>query len=387
MDINSNPNNPVIGLRSYGDTPDEAGAYGTQMIRGLLDAGILCAAKHFPGHGDTAVDSHAGLPCVDKSFEELSTCELKSFKAAIDAGVPAVMTSHILFPQLEGEGVPATMSRRIITGLLKERMGFSGLVLSDCMMMNAIAGHYGTVAGSLMAAKAGVDLIFISHSVMLAGETADAMLKALEEGRLDAGETEASVEKILRYKRNLPAPNAPPIEIVGCETHREAAARMMREAVTEVHVPPLGRPCLGKTPLFLGCLPFRWNNAMNPEDSLLNFPMSMANELGGDGRITSSDPNDSEICETMGEAQGHTCIVLGTQNGHLRKGQLHLAQALEKTGIPVICVALRDPYDLAGLPDNVYALAAYGYDLLSLRAVSRVLSGRETAPGRLPVKL
>ncbi len=387
MDINSNPQNPVIGVRSYGDTPDTAGAYGTQTIRGLLDAGILCAAKHFPGHGDTAADSHVGLPCVDKSLQELLACELKSFKDAIAAGVPAVMTSHILFPQLEKEKVPATMSRRIVTGLLKEKLGFSGLVLSDCMMMNAVAGHYGTVAGSLMAAQAGVDLIFISHSVQLAGETAGAMLRALGEGRLDAGEMESSVEKILQYKQNLQSPNVPPREAVGCEAHREAAARMMAEAVTEVNVPPSGRPPLGSAPLFLGCLPFRLNNAMNPEDSLIHFSGFMAHALGGEWRLTSADPDDSEIGEVAAEARGHTCLVLGTQNGHLRKGQLHMAQALAQTGIPVICIALLNPYDLAGLPENIYSLAVYSYDLLSLRAVAGVLSGRGKAPGRLPVKL
>ncbi len=387
MDINSNPHNPVIGVRSYGDTKDTVIAFGLSMIRGLTDAGILCAAKHFPGHGDTAVDSHVGLPCVDKSLQELSSCELKSFEAAIDAGVPAIMTSHILFPKLEGEKIPATMSRRIITGLLKEKLGFSGLVLSDCMMMNAIAGHYGTVAGSLMAARAGVDLLFISHSVKLAGETAQAMLDALEEGQLDAEEMEASVEKILQYKRKLSSIKSPPIETVGCSAHREAVARMMKEAVTEVNVPPSGRPALGDSPIFLGCMPFRPNNASNPEDSRWNFPVYMAKELGGEYRITSADPDALEIDDLLREVRGHTCLVLGTQNGHIRHGQLALAQALVQTGIPVICVALRNPYDLAKLPGNVYTLAAYGYDSLSLAAVAAVLSGREKALGHLPVKL
>lgn len=116
VDVNSNPENPVIGARSYGDTPQQVSRYANRMIRGLLDGGVLCSAKHFPGHGDTDTDSHLALPCVDKSMEELERTELLPFREAVRAGVPAVMTTHILFPQLEPEHLPATMSRRIMTG-------------------------------------------------------------------------------------------------------------------------------------------------------------------------------------------------------------------------------------------------------------------------------
>ena len=387
MDINSNPRNPVIGVRSFSDTPETVSAYGTHMIRGLVDAGILCTAKHFPGHGDTAVDSHLNLPCVDKSLEELKACELKPFAAAIGAGVSAVMTSHILFPKLEPDQLPATMSRRIITGLLKEEMGFSGLVLSDCMMMNAIREHYGTVKGCLMAAKAGGDLIFVSHSCELAGEAAKAMLEAYENGELDADEMDASVEKILRLKRNMLSRHAEPLEVAGCGAHREAVSRMMAQAVTEVHVPPAGRPGLGPSPLFLGCHPFRPTIASNPEDQGISFPRFMAARLGGDFLITSNDPDDAEIAAAVASSAGHSCLVAGTYNGHLKPGQTALVRALAATGIPTVCVALRNPYDLSDIPRNVYALAAYAYDTLSLNAVFRVLCGQSRAPGKLPVAL
>ncbi len=387
MDVNSNPCNPVIGVRSYGDTPETVCAYGTHMIRGLTDAGILCTAKHFPGHGDTAVDSHLGLPCVEKSLGELQACELKPFAAAIRAGVSAVMTSHILFPILEPDKLPATMSRRIITGLLKNEMGFTGLVLSDCMMMSAIREHYGTVQGCLMAAKAGVDLIFISHSCELAGEAAHAMLKACENGGLDAGEMDVSVEKILRLKQNILSRPVEPLEVVGCDAHREAVSRMMTKAVTEVHVPPAGRPKLGPSPLFLGCYPFRPTIASNPEDRGISFPKFMAERLGGDFLITSTDPNEAEIDAAVALSAGHSCLVAGTYNGHLKPGQTALVRALAATGIPTVCVALRNPYDLSYIPSNVYTLAAYAYDELSLNAVLKVLAMKAEAPGKLPVTL
>ncbi len=387
MDVNSNPRNPVIGVRSYGDTAEAVGSFGVQMIHGLRDAGVLCTAKHFPGHGDTAVDSHLGLPSVDKTLEELKACELKPFQAAIQAGVSAVMTSHILFPRLEPDGLPATMSRRIITDLLKNELGFSGLVLSDCMMMNAIQGHFGTVNGCLMAAKAGVDLIFISHSRELAGEAARAMLEAYENGGLDRDEMDASVQRMIRFKEDMLKRTVPDLRVVGCEANREAVSRMMAEAVTEVNVPPAGRPELGASPLFLGCYPFRPTIASNPEDQGISFPRFMAERLGGDFLMTSIDPVKEEIKAAEKAAAGHSCLVVGTYNGHLKPGQTGLVKALCLTGIPVVCVALRNPYDLTDLPLNVYALAAYAYDDLSLNAIANVLSFKAQAPGRLPVTL
>jgi beta-N-acetylhexosaminidase len=298
------------------------------------------------------------------------------------------MTSHILFPKLEPDGLPATMSRRIITDLLKKELGFTGLTLSDCMMMNAIQGHFGTVNGCLMAAKAGVDLIFVSHSRELAGEAARAMLEAYENGRLDRDEMDASVQKILQLKHDMmlkmPVPD---LQIVGCSAHRDAVSRMMAEAVTEVNVPKTGRPELGASPLFLGCHPFRPTIASNPEDQGISFPRFMAERLGGAYLMTSIDPAREEIEAAVKASSGHSCLVTGTYNGHLKQGQIDLVRALYSTGVPIICAALRNPYDLTDLPPEVYTLAAYGYDDLSLNAVANVLSGKAKATGKLPVTL
>ncbi|MFR8747086.1 glycoside hydrolase family 3 protein [Gemmiger formicilis] len=178
VDVNCNPANPIIGVRSYGDTPSTVVKYATGMIRGLQDGGVLCLAKHFPGHGDTSMDSHLTLPCVDKPRTELEKMELAPFRAVIDDGVPAIMTAHILFPTLDDSGVPATMSRRIVTDLLRGEMGFTGLVTSDCMEMQAVQKFFGTVNGVLAAMNAGVDLVLISHTTRLSGEAAAAAAEA-----------------------------------------------------------------------------------------------------------------------------------------------------------------------------------------------------------------
>ena len=146
------------------------------------------------------MDSHLGLPLVDKSLDALEQCELIPFRAAIDAGIDAIMTTHILFPQLEKEKVPATMSRAIMTGLLREKLGFEGLIISDCMMMGAIQKYYGTVPGCIAACKAGVDMVIISHDAALAGQTAEALCAELTQGRLAAEEMEASMARIARLQ-------------------------------------------------------------------------------------------------------------------------------------------------------------------------------------------
>lgn len=381
MDVNSNPQNPVIGVRSYGDTPETVSRYGVEMIRGLRDGGVLSCAKHFPGHGDTAQDSHLSLPRVDKTLEELERCELAPFRAAIEAGVPAVMTTHILFPHLEPDGVPATMSRRIITGLLKEQMGFEGLVVSDCMMMQAIQQYFGTVNGIVAAACAGVDLMFTSHSIDYARQGCEALKQAVEDGRLFMGEMEASVEKIIRYKRSLASASAED-GVVGCAEHRAQVRRIMEEGLTLVcgELPPLG-----DNPLFLGCYPFRPTIASNPEDDSISFPRTMARLLGGTAIPTPADPDDAEIEAVCAQARGHSAIVLGTYNGHIRRGQLRLAEALTRLNTPMVCVALRNPYDLLELPEGVAGLAAFQYDECSMEAVARALRGELKPMGVLPL--
>ena len=296
---------------------------------------------------------------------------------------PAVMSTHILFPCLEPNGVPATMSRRIITDLLKKRMGFTGLVISDCMMMGAIAQFYGTVAGCIAALKAGVDLVFVSHSATLSAEVIDAARKAVAEGALDEAELMASAEKILRFKANLPT-SAPSLDTVGCEDHRMASKRMTRAAITAVNNAPF---TLGERPLFLGCYRFRPTMASSPEDTSLSFAEEMQKLLGGSSITTPQNPNAEEIAHVLASAKGHTSIVVGTYNGRLREGQLTLVREAAKLGVPVCAVALRNPYDLAELPENVRTFATYDYDIRTLPVLADILVGKTNATGVLPVQL
>lgn len=383
LDVNSNPLNPVIGVRSYGDDPQAVARFGTEAAKGLMEGGVLCCVKHFPGHGDTAVDSHIGLPVVDKPREALEACELMPFQAAVDMGIPAVMTAHILFPSLEPERLPATMSGRIVGDLLRKRMGFGGLVLSDCMMMDAVAAHYGTVPGSVAALAAGVDMVFVSHDAVLASAAAQASLRALTDGKLDSAAFEVSTRRILSAKAKLDA-GASSLSEVGCATHRAVSEGVTRAAMTLAQSAPF---TLGTSPFFVGCARFRPTLAANPEDASQCFPEAMRALLGGDAFVTSPDPTAAEIEAALARAGGHTSIVVGLFNAIACPGQRALVAKAANLGLPLCVVALRAPYDLQALPSHVRAYAVYDYDARTMAVLAEVLAGKTAADGCLPVRL
>ena len=383
VDVNSNPKNPVIGVRSYGDDAQTVGKFAANAVRGLVEGGVLCTAKHFPGHGDTDLDSHLALPCVDKPLEVLEQVELVPFRAAIEAGVPAVMTAHILFPQLEPENIPATMSRRIMQGLLREKLGFEGIIVSDCMQMKAIASHYGTVEGTLASFQAGVDLVEITHDPILCSQAAELALKAAQSGELSLEENDASVARILAFKERWI--EQPVEEDFDFAAAAEESRAMMEKTITQIR---RGSFTLGENPLCIGCPPYRVSLVDNVEGQKENpFGHQMARELSGTCGHMSQDPTAEEIAALVEQAKAHSCAVVGTFNGTTRKGQLALVHALADSGIPTAAVALWNPYDLKELPESVWAIAAYEYSTGSIQAVAKVLRGELVPTGKLPVKM
>ena len=381
LDVNNNPANPVIGVRSFGDSPEKVSAFGVASAQPYENSGVLCCGKHFPGHGDTAVDSHLGIPLVEKTEEELEKLELIPFRAAIDAGIPAIMISHVMFPNIEPERVPCTMSRKIVTGILKEKLGFEGLILTDCMEMLAIQDHYGTPEGTVASIKAGVDIAEISSSLHLLWGAAKLVNEAAERGEFDMAEIEASVEKILRYKKML----FTGFDTGNCnlDTDRAAVDAMARKAITL---------CAGQAPLadgntfFLGCADYRASGVGNDDGEARNFVNFMTAAFGAKGLVTSKDPEEAEIRAAVEAASGADLIILSTCNGHLFRGQIALAEALAAAGKKLTVVALRNPYDIPALPDCACKIAAYEYSMPALRALEEVFRGGEMT-GVCPVAL
>ena len=381
LDVNNNPANPVIGVRSFGDKPEQVAAFGVASAQPYPGSGVLCCGKHFPGHGDTAVDSHLGIPMVDKTEEELEQIELIPFRAAVNAGIPAMMISHMMFPKIEEDRVPCTMSRKFVTGLLKEKLGYQGLIFTDCMEMLAIQEHYGTPEGIVAAFKAGVDMGEVSSSIHLLWGTAKLVNEAAEAGEFDLEEIKASVEKILEYKKQLCYEIDP--SLCNLEEDRKTAIAMARKAITN---------CGGTAPLadektfFCGCADYRASGAGNEDGSAGTFVDYMKKAFRADGVITSKNPDEQEIAAVAAQAANYDRIILNTCNGHLFRGQIALAEALAKTGKPLTVAALRNPYDIPLLPQCQCKIAAYDYSTPALMGLEDVFRGGEMT-GKLPVAL
>jgi beta-N-acetylhexosaminidase len=205
LDVDSNPANPVIGERSLGADPMRVATLGTAFIRGMQSQGVAACAKHFPGHGDTGIDSHFDLPRLAHGRDRLDAIELPPFAAAIRAGVAAIMTAHVVFDALD-PGVPATMSRAVIHDLLRVRLGFGGVVVSDDMEMKAIADHFGFEEAIVRGGSAGIDLFLVCHDHVLQHRAIDTLVRATEAGRLARQAISASRDRLAALAKRFRSP-------------------------------------------------------------------------------------------------------------------------------------------------------------------------------------
>jgi beta-N-acetylhexosaminidase len=385
LDINNNKQNPVINVRSYGDTAETVEEYGLQMMRGLQDGGVLASIKHFPGHGDTSVDSHLGLPVIEKSIEQLMELELKPFVAAIESGAEAITTAHILFPAIEKDRVPATMSGTIITDLLKKKMGYEGLVISDCLEMDAVRQYYGTAQGALGALKAGVHLVFVSHTPSLVKETVEVIEQAVQSGELPMSIVDEAVEKVFFYKMKYGKLAETALSVVGSEVHRRAAAAISVESICHVRG---NLPVVEKNDndtIFVGSYPYRADQASSRVNTRLSFPEAVADAFSAAHVMVNIDPDQDEIDEVLKQVHGYAKVVIGMYNALDNLGQLKLVNRLSANGHQVIAVALGKPYDLKALEGDVCGLAAFEYTPLAIESLIQVLSGAIAPTGKLSI--
>lgn len=201
LDIWSNPNNTVIGRRAFGSDAETVTQRGLACLTAMEESGIIPVVKHFPGHGDTDTDSHVGLPVVDKTREELLEMELLPFQAAIDAGAPAVMVGHILMTQIDPDK-PATLSSEVVTGLLREELGFDEVVFTDDLTMGAITQNYGLGEAAVLAVEAGCDVLLVCHEAGSVDQVYTALLDAVDTGRITEDRLDQSVRRILTLKQD-----------------------------------------------------------------------------------------------------------------------------------------------------------------------------------------
>jgi len=238
LDIHTNPANPIIGNRAFGTEPDQACRMGAATIAGLHDHGVLACGKHFPGHGDTHTDSHVELPTVHATRARLEEIELQPFRYAIDHGLQAMMTAHVHYPALDPT-YPATLSSTILSELLRQELGFSGVIVSDDLEMRAILDHATVGDAAIRSLQAGADMLLICKSRVLATDTVEALRQAATSQKLDLTRIEASVVRIQAVKQQFVHPYQPInlstlSNIVGIPSHRDVLASIMNHAGTIV---------------------------------------------------------------------------------------------------------------------------------------------------------
>jgi len=243
LDLHVQAESPITRVRSFGAEPELVARMGVAFARGLRAGGVLACAKHFPGHGDTRTDPHLDLPAFSGTLERLEAAELIPFSAAIADSVPMMMTAHILLPNVDAGGRPASLSRRMLTGILRERMGFQGVILADDLGMGAIAKHFSAGQAAVEAIAAGADLAMICHDGAAIGPAIDAVARGLEAGRFDAREWKAARERIERVRAAAEAGDVTEAGaeaaahtssaaggVIGCAEHRALAATAFRRA-------------------------------------------------------------------------------------------------------------------------------------------------------------
>lgn len=231
LDVDSNPENPVIAARSLSGDAEVVRAMGLELIRGMESVGVASCGKHFPGHGDTMQDSHLMLPTLTHAMDRLEAVELLPFRAAVEAGVASLMTAHIIFEALDKE-VPATMSRPVLTGLLRESLGYDGVVISDDLEMKAIASHFPVEEAAVRAIEAGVDLLLCCHTNELAHASIDAIVKAVEEGRLPRERVEEANRRLdVLCEKFVAGPvSDPDLSCLDCAEHRAVVTEIIDRA-------------------------------------------------------------------------------------------------------------------------------------------------------------
>jgi beta-N-acetylhexosaminidase len=237
VDVDTNPRNPVIGDRSFGDDPDLVGRLGAALVRGLQESGVAACAKHFPGHGDTDLDPHLDLPAVDHPRSRLDEVELRPFRKAVEAGVASVMTSHILVREID-DARPATLSPRIVTDLLRKDLGFVGAVVTDDLAMGAVAKRWTPARIAVLAAQAGCDLLELCKGHDAQVEMIEALVRAVESGEVPFREAEAAEGRVRALKERFLAGYRDPDP----RQAREAAGRAEHRALAETIAARSGVP-------------------------------------------------------------------------------------------------------------------------------------------------
>ena len=381
LDINTNPRNPIIGIRSLGSDPAQASRLGGAIINGLKAAGVIAVGKHFPGHGAAEQDSHKTLPEISISTAELHATHLVPFKRAIELGIPAIMTAHIRYPALD-RSKPATLSRAVLAGLLKKDLGYRGLVITDSLDMRAITLRMPVHKAAAAALKAGADILLVGKGNPRAAIREIAA--QVRSGEINETRLNDAYAKVLEAKRLAglfePAETPSPFD----KAYLEIAGGLSRRAVTLVRDGGLIPLPKDKKIAVIIFSPQRFaGNAIHLYRSLLENGYQVSQSLFDIGL------KSGELKKVYEAAAGADLLVLGSfqWTGAQNASQRDAINRLIATGKPVVVLSLMNPYDISAYPKAAGIIALYGMTAPSLAAAGEVLTGQVSPAGKLPVEL
>jgi beta-N-acetylhexosaminidase len=382
-DVNVNAQNPVIGVRSFGSDPSLVSSLVSASVEGYQDASVSATAKHFPGHGDTATDSHYGVPIINHTRAEWNSIDAPPFRAAIKRGIDSIMTAHIVVPSLDPSGTPATLSEPIITDVLRGELGYDGVVITDALTMQGVRDGFGDDRIPVLALKAGVDQLLMPAPGKL-GIAYNAVLDAVASGELTEKRIDESVTRVLKLKKKRGLFQSKNVMVdeekvgsrVGTAEHQARAQEITDSTVTlvkdDADTLPIAKDA-GKV-LVTGA-------SVTPvlaERITARGPTATAFNTG-------TAPNDATIASAVAQAQASDQVVVATNKAWTSAGQQKLVKQLVATGKPVVVVAVRDPYDIAYFTEAPTYLATYSTTAISMESLARVLFGEVQPAGLLPV--
>ncbi len=376
-DVNINPRNPIIGARSFGENPALTAKMSASAVEGYLDAGIAPCAKHFPGHGDTIQDSHIGLPVVTGDMSRLRAVELPPFDASIRAGVPAIMTAHVHYPAIDPDDkIPATMSRIALKEILRDELGFEGLIITDSMLMKAISDSYGPGPGATSAINAGADMVMMCGSPGSQLEAHGAVVKAVEKGDISRHRIDESLARVAVFKEKF-VTSPPEIPEISPRERLDTVTEASRRGVAVLNDPDdlLPVELSGRRIRILSpCRVYHRDLFSEARGASLYDFINGKNPGHLDHTLyDGEDPDSLEKVFLEISPESYDLIImelygLGRIPEDVTRAAIACCSRMRESGVPVLSVAMASPY---GLPFNATATAtAYNCSTLSTTALA-----------------
>lgn len=390
VDISYNAANPTVGTRSFGKEKDFVAQMAAAAVRGFQKGGVAACAKHFPGLGNTTVDTHLELPILDTNLDKLLKNDLHPYRVAIEANLASIMTTHTIFSTLD-ENYPATLSPHIIQHLIREELAYEGIVVSDCMEMRAISDHYGAGESAVLGLIGGLDIVLMSHTRAMQEEAYDAMLEAAQSGRIPLEQIDKANARIENLKEQYKIESSKiNIDSVASDEHRQTSLAAARAGLTVVQknndLFPL--PEVGKARIALIEFASHMDSEVMERNQHTAFA-TLLQQARPDIEIISLNPSSPSL-ESIDSAQKLASTVdillLASRNAHMMASQKSVAEDLLHRANSSILIALRNPYDASALKADAI-LCSSGDSNPSLWATVEALQGDFLPSGQLPVEM